>query len=267
MRISCIIPTRDRCQMVLGAISSAVEQHHDAVEIVVVDDGSTDTTEAEVKRCFPQVHLIKTSGLGPGPARNAGVAASTGDILMFLDSDDLWFPHHVNTLAAPLKNDFEVSYGVCRTIDEVNGGEFLIPENGLGTDGDCFTPLLRWCFLVPSATAVSRRAFDAVGGFGSEAFEDWAFFLRLSSRFPFGFADGPPVTLRRLHPGSLCHRPGSDKIITGINQLTAALAAEPRTGPEELARFKKLALWVALNGEYWESVQEWYLQMKKEGII
>lgn len=253
--------------MVLGAISSAVEQKYDGLEIIVVDDGSTDSTEAEIKRCFPKVTLVRTDGVGPGPARNAGVAAATGEVLMFLDSDDLWYPHHVSTLVAPLKNDFEVAYGVCRTIDEISGGEFLTPEHGRGRNGDCFSPLLRWCFLMPSATAVSRRAFDAVNGFGSEAFEDWSFFLRLSARFPFGFAAGSPITLRRLHAGSLCCRPGNDRIGTGLRQLTAVLAAEARTEPEDMARFKRLAFWVALNGEHWNSVQEWYLQMQKEGMI
>ena len=83
--------------------------------------------------------------------------------------------------------------------------DFLIPENGVGIEGDCFEPLLRWCFLVPSSVAVSREVFQAVGGFESVACgEDWIFFLKLSALFPFGFAGPHPITLRRLHQGSLC---------------------------------------------------------------
>ena len=102
--ISCIIPARDRKDMVLKAIESALAQEGWVPEVVVVDDGSTDGTREAVSACFPEVKLISTAGLGPGLARNEGVRAATGHVLMFLDSDDIWLPLHVRSL---IPQDFD----------------------------------------------------------------------------------------------------------------------------------------------------------------
>ena len=81
--------------MVLEAIESIRRQRFFRLEIIVVDDGSTDNTLAEVNSQFPGIITIRLNGAGPGQARNAGAAMATGDILMFLDSDDLWLENHV----------------------------------------------------------------------------------------------------------------------------------------------------------------------------
>ena len=78
--------------MVLRAIESALVQEAWDPEVVVVDDGSKDGTREAVSACFPEVKLISTAGLGPGLARNEGARAATGQVLMFLDSDDIWLP-------------------------------------------------------------------------------------------------------------------------------------------------------------------------------
>jgi len=98
--------------MTLEAIESVMRQQFFRVEIIVVDDGSTDATLAEVNTLFPDIITMRLHGVGPGRARNAGVAAATGDILMFLDSDDLWLGNHVQQLVNVLNRGFPVAYGV-----------------------------------------------------------------------------------------------------------------------------------------------------------
>ena len=268
MQVSCIIPTKNRSRMVIQAIGSALEQQGECPEVVVVDDGSSDSTVAVVKETFPSVKVVETSGLGPGPARNIGVEAASGDTLMFLDSDDLWFPHHVDSLCRILGQGYPVAYGVTRTINEVNGGEFTIPEEYACSEGDCFPHLLRWCFLVPSAIAVKREAFTAINGFGSESYgEDWLFFLKLAARFPFGFAAGPPITMRRLHKGSLCCLTGNSKILQLLRTIINVLEDEPRVEFKDLAHFMRLEQFVMQKGNDWLTVQDWYLAMREEGII
>jgi glycosyltransferase involved in cell wall biosynthesis len=137
--------------MALEAIESIRRQPYSDLEIIVVDDGSTDNTRAEIKSIFPEVLLVSLNGAGPGAARNAGVNASSGNILMFLDSDDLWLENHVRQLLDVLSRGFQVAYGTTKTIDEVGGNDFLIPDKGEGKEGDCFDSLIRWCILVPSA--------------------------------------------------------------------------------------------------------------------
>ena len=268
MKISCIIPTKNRCHRTLEAIESVMRQQSCGVEIIVVDDGSTDATLAEVNKLFPDIVTIKRHGIGPGRARNAGVAAATGDILMFLDSDDLWLDNHVQQLVNVLNRGFQVAYGVAQTRHEVGGTDFLIPENGAGTEGDCFHALLRWCFLVPSAMALKRKTFQEIGGFAPlSCGEDWVFFLRLAAQFPFGFTGPEPITLRRLHQGSLCFLGDKRKLLAMICQMLTVLENEPRATRAHCNHFKMLYDWTAHNMAQWSSVQDWYLAMLQEKII
>ena len=83
LKISCVIPTKNRCHMTLEAIESVMRQQFFRVEIIVVDDGSTDATLAEVNTLFPDIITMRLHGVGPGRARNAGVAIySCSSILM-----------------------------------------------------------------------------------------------------------------------------------------------------------------------------------------
>jgi len=268
LKISCVIPTKNRCQMTLEAIESVMRQQCSALEIILVDDGSTDNTLAEVATLFPVVHAIKLHGVGPGQARNAGVAASSGDILMFLDSDDLWLDNHVQQLANVLNRGFQVAYGVAQTKNETGGADFLIPENGVGTEGDCFHALLRWCFLVPSAMALKRETFQEIGGFASVSCgEDWIFFLKLAAQFHFGFAGPEPITLRRLHRGSLCFLSDKKNLLAIVSQVLSVLENEPRATVAHCNHFKMLHDWTSDNMTQWSTVQDWYLSMLQEKII
>ena len=254
--------------MVLEAIESIKRQHYSDLEIIVVDDGSTDNTRAEIKAIFPEIRQVKLAGVGPGPARNAGVAASSGGILIFLDSDDIWLENHITQLTDTISRGFQVAYGTTKTMDEIGGEDFLIPEIDDGIEGDCFEALLRWCFLVPSSLAVSRKAFMAVGGFDDVACgEDWTFFLKLSAKFPFGFTGPLPITLRRLHQGSLCFLGDKKKLLAIINQVYIFLKTEPRATADHRNHLTMLHEWTAANMDQWSTVQDWYLAMLKEKII
>jgi len=254
--------------MVLQAIQSVLDQQLPDLEVIVVDDGSTDNTYNEVKYRYPEVKLISQDGVGPGQARNAGVDISDGKTIMFLDSDDLWLADHVVNLQAILDRGFEVAYGTTSTIDEINGGQFLIPENGTGPEGDCFNEMLRWCFMVPSAVALSRQAFQIAGGFGEEQHgEDWTFFTRLAARYPFGFAGPKPITLRRLHAGSLCCLADRQKPVAIIRQMLTLVKNEPRTTDADQRRFMMLEEWTSRHIGRWSSIQEWYKSMEQEEII
>ena len=254
--------------MVLEAIESIRHQDYGPLEIIVVDDGSTDNTCDVVRTRFPEVQLISLKGQGPGRARNAGVAASGGDILMFLDSDDLWLKDHVRRLMDVLHLGFQVAYGVTENSDEIRGDSFIIPDTAEIQEGDCFEPLTKWCFLVPSSVAVRREAFLAVDGFDDvDCGEDWIFFLRLAALYPFGCAGPVPITLRRLHRGSLCFLNDRKKLLAMINQLFKLLEKEPRATAAHRDHFTMLHEWTAANMKQWSTVQEWYLEMRREEII
>ena len=266
MRISCVIPTRNRPEMTCRAIASVAAQDTPVREIIVVDDGSTDNTVALVAARFPEVRLLQRSGLGPGLARNVGVADACGEVIMFLDSDDVWLEGHVASLVRTLARGFPVAYGVTRNSDQVGGGEFCIPEPGMALEGQCLAALARWCFLLPSAMAVEKEAFVEVGGFGAgELGEDWSFFIRLAQRFPFGFCGETPITLRYLHGGSLCNGANRDRLGTLLSSVALALA-EAGALPEHLLRFQAVADWTRQQGD-WQTIQQWYISLQEEELI
>jgi len=187
---------------------------------------------------------------------------------MFLDSDDLWLDNHVQQLVNVINRGFQVAYGVAQTKDEIGGADFFIPENGAGPEGDCFDSVLRWCFLIPSAMALKRETFQKIGGFPTiSCGEDWIFFLKLAAQYPFGFAGPEPITLRKLHRGSLCFLSDKKKLLAIINHVLKVLENEPRATTTHYNHFKMLHEWTAENMTQWSTVQDWYLSMLQEKII
>jgi hypothetical protein len=94
-RVSAVIPTRNRANLVTRAIRSALAALSPDDEVVVVDDGSTDETAAAVAAFGPPVRLLRLPHGGAGAARNAGVEAARGPLVAFLDDDDEWFPDKI----------------------------------------------------------------------------------------------------------------------------------------------------------------------------
>src|SRR5262245_27132826 len=90
--ISAVIPTYNRAPLVCDAVDSILRQSYRNIEIVVVDDGSTDDTLSKLARYGDQIRVITQSNAGPAAARNRGIAAARGEFVAFLDSDDLWLP-------------------------------------------------------------------------------------------------------------------------------------------------------------------------------
>ncbi|MEW6429466.1 MAG: glycosyltransferase family A protein [Thermodesulfobacteriota bacterium] len=264
--MSAIIPTRDRVTMVQRALASVVTQTQPVEEIIVVDDGSQDDTARLLARIFPEIHLLRLCGAGCGPARNTGAAAASGDILMFLDSDDFWLPHHVERLQRALDRGHALAYGTTLTFDLLAGGSFLVPDTGAGIEGDCAAALSSWCFLLPSAFAVRRELFAAAGGFSDLPLaEDWDLFCRLAHRNSFGFCGPEPITVRHLHAGSACGRVNRACIADAMQ----ALADRQCHGKEgdRSSHFHRLAEWTAGCGREFSTVQQWYLTLRAEGML
>ncbi len=97
--------------------------------------------------------------------------------------------------------------------------------------------------------------------------EDWTFFLKLSARFSFGYAGPLPITLRRLHRGSLCFLSDKKKLLAMINHIFTILENEPRATVAHRNHFTMLHEWTAANMDQWSTVQDWYLAMNQEKII
>src|SRR5688500_43296 len=99
-RVSVVIPAYQEGWCGGAAVSSVLWQTFEDLEIVVVDDGSTDATAAVVEALDGPITLVQQENAGVAAARNRGIAAARGELIAFLDADDLLFPEHVEALVA-----------------------------------------------------------------------------------------------------------------------------------------------------------------------
>lgn len=94
-KVSVIIPTYNRAATVHASVQSALEQTYPLIEIIVVDDGSTDDTAERLSTYLSRINFLRKKNAGPSAARNHGARYANGDILAFLDSDDVWSPEKI----------------------------------------------------------------------------------------------------------------------------------------------------------------------------
>src|SRR6266849_1500345 len=99
MQFSIVIPTYNRAQLLAHALESVWRQRFRDYEVIVVDDGSNDETQAYLHGLNNKVRVIRQENRGPGAARNIGAHQAHGDYVAFLDSDDLWFPWTLDVFA------------------------------------------------------------------------------------------------------------------------------------------------------------------------
>ena len=191
--VSAIIPAYNSERYLEQAIRSVLAQDYRPVELIVVDDGSTDRT-AHVAAGHPRVRLVRQDNCGVAEARNTGVRASSGAILAFLDQDDLWTPHKLSLQVGRLKDE---------SLDYTLGYQRIFLERG--------TPEPHWLRAsgldyehvgyFPGTLVVCREAFERVGGFCAEAVPaegaDW--FLRANETGLHKAVVRDVVLLKRIH--------------------------------------------------------------------
>jgi glycosyltransferase involved in cell wall biosynthesis len=219
MKISAIVPVRNRPAAIERALDSIVAQTLPANEVVVVDDCSTDDTPERVlarSRDLPSLRLIRNQRrLGAPGARNIGAAAATGDLLAFLDSDDEWLPRKTDEQLALLLRHLECPAVGCNiTYVHHDRGRRRSRNDALVT----FADLCRRNVLgSTSSTIVRRTAFEAVGGFRTDlpSCEDWDLWLRLAKTNDLHLAREP--LLRK-------HQDRSGRISTNIDSELAGHA-------------------------------------------
>ena len=114
--VSVVIPTFNRQKVLPRAVMSVLHQSHRAAEVVVVDDGSTDGTAELIAARFGSVEILRQDNRGVSAARNAGIRATRGDWVAFLDSDDEWKPDKLERQLAALES--EPGFKICHS-DEI----------------------------------------------------------------------------------------------------------------------------------------------------
>lgn len=186
-RISVIMPCFNAEKYLHDAISSVFAQTYQDVELVVVDDGSTDRSR-DILRCYgDRILLIEESNKGPYPARNRGIEASSGEFIAFLDADDYWEPDCLHELHEALRdNDAALAYCGWQNVGTTHkrGEPYIPPDYELGDKAEQF---LRSASPWPIHAALTRRAvLEEVGGFDERwaTCMDYDLWLRIGLRYP-----------------------------------------------------------------------------------
>lgn len=185
--VSTIIPVYNRAGLIDSAVQSVLDQTYRPIEIILVDDGSTDDTLNELKRLeqnYPDIiRVASRENGGPGPARETGRQLARGEFIQYLDSDDLLLPRKFDVQVNALRKHPEcgIAYGISRLVD-ADGNTLQEPSKWTGRKMDTLFPALlvdRWWH---THTPLYRRSLcDQIGEWPDKRPEDWDYDARAAS--------------------------------------------------------------------------------------
>ena len=205
-KVSVIIPTYNYAHFLPEAIQSVLDQTCRDFALFVVDDGSMDNTREVVARFGPRVNYIYQENKGYSAARNVGIMLSQGEVVAFLDADDLWLPEKLEVQVAYLDSHPEVSvvYSHFLNIDE--DGNVLPQSQRTHYTGMIFERLLLGNFIQMPTVAVRWECLTDLGLFDESlrTTADWELWLRLTRKYRVGYIDQPLAKYRR-HGSSMHH--------------------------------------------------------------
>lgn len=196
--VSVIIPTYNRAGMVGRAIDSVLRQTYDKYEIIVIDDGSVDDTQRVVEQGYPQVHFIRKENGGASSARNKGMMVAKGELIAFLDADDVWFEDKLERQVELMTSDPSVPlcFTDCRPVRDgrVLHESGIRSGRGFRPGGDyAYHDMINGFNVLPSCTMVRKDLVFKYGLFNEELSlcEDWDLFLKISTEGPIAYIDVP----------------------------------------------------------------------------
>ena len=224
--VTVVIPCFNQARYLRDAIRSALAQSHPPIECIVVDDGSTDQTSEVAARFGTPV--IRQANRGVSEARNAGLVAARGELIVFLDADDVLLPDALargaDALAA--RRDLDAVVSRCEAMSE-DGTPIAARHHVIDPDNLYREWLSKNFVWTPGAAIFRRSALMALGGFATEygPAADLAIYLRLARDGRIGYLPGYSVRYRQ-HPHSMSRNPA---LMLRATQL--ALRRESREAP------------------------------------
>ena len=231
-RVSVVLPVYNGERFVEAAIRSVLAQTMEDLELVVVDDGSTDATSTLVKSVEERrIRYIHQASQGPAAARNRGLAECRSDLVAFIDADDEWLPCKVSKQLA-LISPGRVVYSDVLFWDEststsIGGYELFdrFPAEHEKFSGNILRGLLSQNIVHPSTVMAWRDDLLGQGGFDRRlrVAEDWDLWLRLSEEYDFLRSDSPLALVRRRDDSH-----GSDRRAIVRDSVSVLLAARDR---------------------------------------
>ena len=237
--ITAVLPVFNGRRFIRSAVQSVLDQTLPPVELIVVDDGSTDGSLEEIEPLtdtpFP-IRILRQANQGQSAARNLAAKQAEGEYLAFLDQDDSWDRRHLELLVAPLAANSAAGWSHC-DFDEIDFEGHYVTRSFLRTAGihhpkqtifDCISGDL---MIPPSASVLRRSAFEQAGGFDEalSGYEDDDLFVRF---FRMGwetvFIEVPLVRFRVHTRGSSTSPKFIESRVRYAEKLEAMLPDDPR---------------------------------------
>jgi glycosyltransferase involved in cell wall biosynthesis len=247
--VSVVIPAYNSERFVDEAIDSVLRQSHQRIEVIVVDDGSTDGTAARVRAYGDRVRYVHQANAGVGAARNRGLALATGDYIAFLDDDDVWQPEKLEVQVEIAARNPESGLIACDGVrfSEANivPGRLLsrwvldaIAGSATGeVTGRLYREAIRSNPIAsPSQMLVPRRVVTEIGPMITERddAEDWDYTLRIALRHPITMHQHSLVSYR-MHDDSRSGRQSERQFVWAVWGLRLLARHQGLCAPDDRA--------------------------------
>jgi glycosyltransferase involved in cell wall biosynthesis len=206
-KISVIIPNYNYARYLDQAIKSVLVQSYENLELIVVNNGSTDNSLEVLKKYRDKIYVIDQPNLGQSGARNSGLSLSSGELIAFLDADDFWEPNKLEMQISLMNDATQLVYCGISLYKELEGEKLqsVLPKyRGSCTDYFIDLPGASIVLSGESTALFSRELFEKVGIFDTElnSAAGWDFFRRCSRHTNFDFVSEPLVNYR-LHSSNM----------------------------------------------------------------
>jgi len=279
MKVSAVVPTYNNAEYIKGAINSILAQTHPVDEIIIIDDGSSDDTEALVDNIIKKsnnIIYIKQDNQGPSSARNRGITAASGDWLAFLDADDLWTPDKIALQIETLQREPGLKL-IAADMNEIDRQGKPIVESvlakyqlldkfqSLGGKAvpNALAALLEKNFIPTGTVLVERVSLAAAGGFNTNIRfgEDLELWAKIAADNPISCL--PQVMMcRRQHGNNATQNTelmleGLVEVMISLRQWGAEKLLQQNVNPDQLVANAMCDL------AYWHFSQCDYKQARK----
>lgn len=245
--VSVVIAAWNAGHFLPATLQTVLNQTWERLEIIVVDDGSTDETASLIVPFLHRIQYKRRPHQGLAAARNAGIGLARGEYIALLDADDLWLPEKVETQVAVALRHREAGLIVCdgeefsetETLRHQLFPQFLAEEVRRSATGEVVRDIQhefieRNLVSCPSQVLIPRQVINEVGLFIDSGAQDYDYYLRVSLLHPVVF-HGQALTRWRYHPGSMSGPAVTRMVRWGLGALPVLIAHRARCRPEHAA--------------------------------
>ncbi|HUD07226.1 MAG TPA: glycosyltransferase family 2 protein [Candidatus Saccharimonadales bacterium] len=260
-RVSIVIPTFNRAWIIKNAIDSVINQTISDWELIVVDDGSTDNTQALVKSIEEgRIKLFSQKNKGPAEARNLGISKSNGKWIAYLDSDNEFLPNYLEVMLKHLESDHSKVFAIPKldyTLEQYENGKLIKTvdySEKIPDDANISDIFERTFHFDTNGLMHLRRIFDEGTRWDADVsvMEDWEFALSIGEKYPEGFLFVPEI-LANYH-----QRYGSDGMVASRSYQDIADGFEVIYSKHKNDKMMKKQKWYPSRVKKWSELQKKY---------